>query len=350
MKEIIEELINNGYEAYIVGGYVRDYLLGITSNDIDICTNAPINAIMKIFKGRGKAFKEYYAYHIEENNFSYAITTYRKELEYRRNKPVKLKTAKSFEEDLIRRDFTINTFGIDSNGKLVDLLGAKRDLDSKIIRCVGNTKEKFDEDKTRILRAIRLACNLDFELDDEILLYLSDKCGSKINEIPNEFKKKELDKIFDGINPNKFFYYVKKYNLSKYFKIEFSNISKAYNKMGYWAQLRTTLPLSNEEKRLVSFINEIVSKKDISLNDVWNYNDEVIYNAACILGLSDKLKLLKEITKIHSIIDIDISINIMLKYTTEKGFKKTYKLIEKNIMDGLLNNNSEDIEKYLKEL
>ena len=68
MKEIINKLIENGYEAYVVGGFVRDYLLGIASKDVDICTNAPISKIKKIFEGRGKSYDTYYAYHIDENS------------------------------------------------------------------------------------------------------------------------------------------------------------------------------------------------------------------------------------------------------------------------------------------
>ena len=95
MKEILDILNNNGYEAFIVGGYVRDYLLGNESKDIDICTNAPIEEIIKLFNGRGRAFKEYYSFHIEENGYSYDITTYRKELKYKKNKQIK-KALKAF--------------------------------------------------------------------------------------------------------------------------------------------------------------------------------------------------------------------------------------------------------------
>ena len=175
MNEIVKRIVESGYEAYIVGGYVRDYLLGMPSKDIDICTNAPIEKIVKLFNGKGKAFNEYYSFHIEENGYSYEITTYREELKYKKNKPVELKIAKDLKTDLLRRDFTINTFAIDKNGKLVDLLNAKVDLKAKLIRVVGDTYTKFNEDKTRILRAIRFASCLDFELDDKIIEFFSNK-------------------------------------------------------------------------------------------------------------------------------------------------------------------------------
>ena len=152
MKEILEILNKNGYEAFIVGGYVRDYLLGISSYDVDISTNAPIEEIEKMFKGKGKSFPQYFAYHISDGDYEYDITTYRKELRYKKNKPVEIKKAKNLGEDLLRRDFTINTFAMDSNGYFVDLLGAKKDFNSKIIKCVGDTNQKLEEDKTRIIR------------------------------------------------------------------------------------------------------------------------------------------------------------------------------------------------------
>ena len=348
MKEIMNILVKEGFEAYIVGGYVRDYLLGITSTDIDICTNAPINKIMKIFKGRGTPFKEYFAYHIEEDGFTYTITTYRKELEYKRNKPTKIEVAKNFGTDLLRRDFTINTFAIDKNGYLVDMLGAKKDLDSRIIRVVGDTKKKLEEDKTRILRAIRLSCTLDFDLDPQIIDFISNNNSHLLNEVSDDFKKKELDKIFDSSCYSKFFYLCTRYNISKYLGISFGKIKDVYNKYGIWAQIETTLPLTKREKRIINSIHKLIEKGDIGINDIDIYNDDVIYNAANIMGLSDKLRVLYEMKEMHSLFDIDISIDIMLRYVNVRNFKRVYKLIERNIMEGNLRNNSEDIEEFLR--
>ena len=214
MKEIVEELNKNGYEAYIVGGFVRDYMLGINSKDIDISTNAPIDEIIRIFKGKGKSFKEYFAFHMsDEKGYSYDITTYRKDLKYRRNKPIKIEIAPDFYTDLLRRDFTINTFAIDNKGYFVDLLDCKKDLDAKIIRVVGDTEKKLTEDKTRIIRAIRFACTLGFDLDTEIIKFIADKKVYLLNEVPKEYIKHELDKIFDSDTKGirKFFYLLKRY-------------------------------------------------------------------------------------------------------------------------------------------
>ena len=348
MKDIVNELIGNGYEAYIVGGYVRDYLIGIPSNDIDICTNAPINKIMKIFKGRGQAFKEYFSYHIKDDNYIYTITTYRKENKYKKNKPIDIEVASDLYTDLQRRDFTINTFAIDHNGKLIDLLNAKRDLNSKIIRVVGDTDKKLTEDKTRILRAIRFSCTLDFELDNEILNFIKSKKICLLNEVPKEYKRKELDKIFDS--SNRFFYLLKRFDISKYFNIKFDNIIPTYNKYGIWSQIETDLPFSNKELEIISNIKKIVNNKDIYLIDLKNYSNEVLYNAANLLKNEKKLKMLIDILKLHSIIDIDIKISEFFKYVNVQNIKSVYKLVEKNILEGYLQNNEGEIIEFLKEL
>ena len=352
MKEIVKLLNDNGFEAYIVGGYVRDYLLGLTSTDVDICTNAPIEDIIKIFNGRGVAYKEYYAYHIDEDGYSYDITSYRKELRYKRNKPVEIKYANSLEEDLKRRDFTINTFAIDNKGYLVDLLESKKDLNAKLIRMVGDTEKKLTEDKTRIIRAIRFACTLDFDLDKGITDFMANRKSYLLNEVPKEYKRKELDKIFDTINIDKFFYILRRYDMIKYFNISIGKdkIIPTYNKYGVWAQIDSDLPFSKKEKEIIDNIKTIVNNRDIHISDINLYSNDVIYNAASILNLEEKVKALEDILKLHSIIDIEADPDLFLKYVRISELKKTYKLVERSIMEGNLENSEIEIERFLRNL
>ena len=348
MKEIVNILVENGYEAYIVGGYVRDYLLGLKSYDIDICTNASIDKICELFKGKGVAYKEYFAFHIDRDGYSYDITTYRKEGKYKKNKPIEITKAKTLEEDLIRRDFTINTFAMDKNGLLVDKLGAKRDLDSRIIRTVGDANKKLSEDKTRIIRALRFACTLDFELDEDIIDFLSKKKAYMLNEVPNEYIRKELDKIFDSPNYSKFFYLIKKYNIEKYFNLKFDNIIDSYNRYGIWSQIETDLPFSKKEKRIIYSIKDIVNRNNITVNDVKNYEDVVLYNAAIMLHQESRLKAIKEVLNVHSIVDIDIDLDTLLIYAKADDLMKCYKYIERNIIEGNIENNNESIVVFLR--
>lgn len=347
MNEIMNKIVGSGYEAYIVGGYVRDYLLGFKSYDIDIATNAHVEDLVRIFGNTGKVNKTYYSYHIKDDFYTYDITCYRKEYEYKRNKPTKLRYAKDLKADLLRRDFTINTFALNKDMKFVDLLHSKKDLDNRIIRVVGNTKDKLTEDKTRIIRAIRFACTLGFELDDEIKEFLS-KYGYLLNEVPREYIKKELDKIFDSRDVIKFFDMVKTYKLEHVLSIKFDNVKPAYNKTGIWAQIETLLPLSKEEKKDINCIKYLVTEHAFNLSNMFLYNDNVIKNAGYILNLDKEVKEFYEIKKMHSIIDINIDYEVLFKYVPVIDIRRVFKKIERSILEGKLVNDKYSIERYIR--
>lgn len=350
MKDILDVLTNNGYEAFIVGGYVRDLLLGIDSKDIDICTNAKIEDIIRVFNGKGIPNIKYYSYHIEHDNYNFDITSYRKELEYKKNKPTKIEYAYNVKEDLERRDFTINTMLISLyNNKLYDKLDAKKDIDNKIIKVVGNTYKKFNEDKTRILRAIRFSVTLNFKLDSKIQNFLKTR-GYLLNEIPNEFKRKEIDKILDSENYYMFFDIVKKYNLEEYLGIHFNETKPSYNKYGIYAQMNVNnLPFTRKEKKMVHSIRLLIDKRNIDIDDINKYDDEILLNAATILKKTKLLKVLKEINKLHSNLDIDINMKTMLKYIDIKDVQRIYRLIESNIISEKLINREDKIIEFIKE-
>ena len=152
---------------------------------------------------------------------------------------------------------------------------AKKDLDRKIIRVVGDTETRLKEDKTRIIRAIRIACTLDFTLSNDIEKFLS-KNGKYLNQIPKEYIKKELDKIFNNGNYIKFFEIVKKYKLNRYLNIEFKDIKNVYNYYGIWSQLNTKLPLTRKEMYNIKYINKLVSNGTITIADVRIYIEDIV--------------------------------------------------------------------------
>ncbi|MCX6718267.1 MAG: HD domain-containing protein [Candidatus Staskawiczbacteria bacterium] len=176
VKSIIENLQKAGFEAYIVGGCVRDFLLNIEPKDWDVTTDAKPEEIQKVFPD------SFY-----ENNFltvtartgskkselaEIEITTYRLEAKYSdKRHPDEVKYAKKLEDDLGRRDFTINSIALEipksksQNPKIIDLFDGEKDLKNKIIRTVGNAEERFLEDALRMLRAVRFATTLNFEIE-----------------------------------------------------------------------------------------------------------------------------------------------------------------------------------------
>ena len=235
IKEILDRITKSGYEAYIVGGYVRDYLQGIPNNDIDIITNASKETLIKLFPN-AKEVKDYESIHIIMHPYNIDITRYRKEYNLVNGIPSKIEYIDDFKLDSVRRDFTINSLYLDKDLKLVDPFGYKKDLDNKLIKVIGDTKEKFDEDPLRILRAIRLSITLDFELDKDIIDYLNNYT-LKISEIKPFKARKELDKIFTSNNIEKFIKYAKKYELDKYLELNIDNLKINDNLLSIYKQI-----------------------------------------------------------------------------------------------------------------
>ena len=199
IKDIISKLETAGFEAYAVGGCVRDILLGKKPKDWDITTDAKPEEIQKVFPD------SFY-----ENRFGTVgvktesedeslkvveITTYRIESKYSdKRHPDEVKFAKKLEDDLERRDFTINALAMDKNGEVRDLFGGKEDLGKRLVRSVGQPEDRFEEDALRLLRAIRLAVDLDFEIEEKTFEAMRKKSGT-IEMIAKERIKDELLKI-----------------------------------------------------------------------------------------------------------------------------------------------------------
>ena len=156
--EVLKKLNENGYEAYIVGGFVRDTLLNRKTNDIDICTSATPKEILEIFDNVMVSDMQYGSVVVAYKGYNFDITTFRKEIKYEGNrKPVKIKYIKNIKKDLLRRDFTINTLCMNSSGEIIDKLNISNDLENKKLKTVGNPKYRIKEDSLRILRCIRFA-------------------------------------------------------------------------------------------------------------------------------------------------------------------------------------------------
>ncbi len=169
-KIIMGILLENDCEAYLVGGFVRDCLLGRETNDCDICTDALPNEVSDILRNNGiKVFEtgiKHGTVTAVLNGENIEITTYRQDGEYTDNRhPDSVSFVRDLESDLSRRDFTVNAFAY--NGTLVDFYNGINDLENRVIRCVGNPDKRFEEDALRILRAIRFSSVLNFEIEEE---------------------------------------------------------------------------------------------------------------------------------------------------------------------------------------
>lgn len=192
-KKVLEKLINKGFEAYIVGGYVRDKLLGLEAYDIDITTSATPDEIKEIFNVVDNGGK-YQSLTIVEGAYSFEITTFRKDISYDDHRHPSTVIAKTLDEDLVRRDFTINALALDINGNIIDKHNGLEDLSNKIIRCIGDPIKRFDEDALRILRAIYLCSKLGFSIEKNTMDAIYDK-ADLVKDLSAMRKRIELFKM-----------------------------------------------------------------------------------------------------------------------------------------------------------
>ena len=143
--EVIKLLETNGFEAYFVGGFVRDYLLGNECNDIDIATNALPQDIITMFDVI-KTGIMYNCVTIVYDGYKFETTTYRKEISYQDNRHPVYEIANTLLDDLKRRDFTVNAMAMDKDLNVIDLFGGKADLENKILKTVHEPNRRFTED------------------------------------------------------------------------------------------------------------------------------------------------------------------------------------------------------------
>ena len=191
---VLEKFNEAGYEAYFVGGCVRDYLLNDDFSDIDITTNALPDEVKKIFRKSIDTGIQHGTVTILINGDSFEVTTFRTEDDYIDHRtPEKVEFVSDLKEDLDRRDFTINAMALDSKGELYDYHCGEKDLRNKIIKTVNNPNERFFEDALRMLRAFRFSSKLGFEIEENTLKAIKNNAELikfvSIERIVNEFRK-----------------------------------------------------------------------------------------------------------------------------------------------------------------
>ncbi len=168
VNAIIGTLQEHGYEAYAVGGCVRDSVLGRVPDDWDITTSATPMQTKALFARTFDTGIEHGTVTVLLDKDAFEVTTYRVDGKYKDSRhPSEVTFTRSLKEDLLRRDFTINAMAYNDTEGLVDIFGGMEDLKNKTIRCVGNAMERFGEDALRILRALRFAAQLGFEIEEE---------------------------------------------------------------------------------------------------------------------------------------------------------------------------------------
>ncbi len=201
VKSIISSFKKNKYEIYVVGGAVRDLLMGKIVYDWDFTTNATPEQILKVYPD-GFYDNKFGTVGLSVEGFDepFEITTYRTEYGYSDNRrPDVISWGETLEEDLKRRDFTINAFAYDGD-KLIDLYDGQNDLKNKVLKAVGDPNERFGEDALRMMRAVRIAGELKFQIEKGTFEAIQSS-STLINKIAKERIKDELFKILKSNNP-----------------------------------------------------------------------------------------------------------------------------------------------------
>ena len=354
--DLLKKINDNGYQAYLVGGYPRDIYMGRNSIDYDICTSATPKELKEIFSDSILKTEQYGSVTLMYQNMRFEITTFRRDIKYLNNrKPIEIEYIDSLEDDLKRRDFTMNTMCIDSSGNLIDLMNGKQDIDNKIIKTVGNADLKISEDSLRILRAIRFATILDFNLDESLKSAIV-KHKSLLKTLSYYRKKEELDKIFSSINSKKGIELIKELGLDQ--ELELSNIDKLVPTtylIGIWAQLDVLdkYTFNNAEKESIEKINELINKNILDYNNLYNYGLYISTIAGEIKGIDKKLVNEKyNSLYIHNKTDIKIDAKEICELLNKKPGKflnEIFNDLEIKLVNKFIQNEKLELNKYILE-
>lgn len=342
---VIEKIENSGFEAVIVGGAVRDHLLQRSFNDVDVATSALPFEVKEIFASTVDVGIEHGTVLVLDEGEPIEVTTYRTEgtySDYRR--PEEVAFVRNLEEDLQRRDFTINAMAFTKEGTLIDLYGGKEDIEKKIIRAVGDPNVRFREDALRMLRAIRFGAQLGFSIEEDTLKAIQ-LDSDLIDFIANERISMEMSKIWRS----KYVYYglqlLVETKLSKFLvgqleeQLELWRTFKAEDSVVGWAYLclhnrqevqniADFYRLSNKEK---TYIRKVLSAFD-SLRQNWTAMDyfvneldvlETAYDFAVWQNFrlpfkKEKIQEVKNNLPLQSVEQLAINGNHLMSWSTRK--------------------------------
>jgi len=354
IKELINKIVENGFEAYVVGGFVRDLYINKKSDDVDICTSATPKDLKTIFDTAILPKENYGSVTIYFNNVRFEITTFRTENKYINNRvPSSVEYISTLLPDLKRRDFTINTICLDHNLEYIDLLNGISDIKNKTIRTVIDANESMQIDSLRILRAIRFATVLDFELDDELKSAIR-KNRELLSNLSYFRKKSELDKIFNSQNIEKGIKLIEELGIAKY--LDLTNINKINSKLlgiSIWAQLEdiSKYPFNKVEKEQIKSIHSLMHESVLDNYNLYHYGLYISQIVGELKGIDKKkITIAYNSLQIKSKDEIDISVAEICSILSRKPdafLKEIYFDLERKILYNKLNNKKRILKSYI---
>ena len=354
--DVLEKLEKKGYEAYVIGGYVREKLLKNNSSlDVDITTNARPRDVQELFNDYNVKLYEYGNVSFDIDHFKFDITTFRKEIKYLKSrKPEKIIYIDSLEEDLIRRDFTINTICIDKENNIIDYYDGRKDLKRKIIRSIGNPDEKLKEDSLRILRAVRFATINKFKIENSLKKAIIDN-KELLKNLSYERKKDELNKIFCSKHKKYGIRLLKELELLEVLELKnIDNVLLNNDPIGMWATITDVdYAFTKKEKEIINKIHELLDK---DINNVFVQYKYGLY----LITIVSNLKKLNTKKIVSNYEKLPIKDKVEIKITPEEicellekepgnFIKEIMDKLEEEILLKKIKNEKETIKNYIKQ-
>lgn len=373
---VIEKLENAGFEAVIVGGAVRDAILGRPAHDVDVATNAMPDEVKSIFNHTVDIGIQHGTVLVIVPAGSVEVTTYRTDGEYTdHRRPEEVQFVRSLKEDLQRRDFTMNAIAMRRDGSFVDFYGGRQDIEAGIIRAVGNAQKRFSEDALRMLRAVRFSAQLGFLIESETLKAMQDKADN-ISWIAKERIKAELDKLWVGKDVFNGIRKLEESSLVNYLNgtfqaddwFEFNTQDKllgwayfAALQGDHWHEVLGDYRLSNKEMAFVKAVLEALK----ALKSGWSKMDYFLYTqqeleTACYFAKLRQLDVQMPQLSIHEIQtklpikhkrELIVNGTDLIKWSGKKGgpwVKEALQVMLEAVVNGKLQNDRQQIKNWIE--
>ncbi|MFF2177449.1 CCA tRNA nucleotidyltransferase [Lysinibacillus sp. NPDC058147] len=373
---VIEKLENAGFEAVIVGGAVRDAILGRPAHDVDVATNAMPDEVKSIFNHTVDIGIQHGTVLVIVPAGSVEVTTYRTDGEYTdHRRPEEVQFVRSLKEDLQRRDFTMNAIAMRRDGSFVDFYGGRQDIEAGIIRAVGNAQKRFSEDALRMLRAVRFSAQLGFLIESETLKAMQDKADN-ISWIAKERIKAELDKLWVGKDVFNGIRKLEESSLVNYLNgtfqaddwFEFNTQDKllgwayfAALQGDHWREVLGDYRLSNKEMAFVKAVLEALK----ALKSGWSKMDYFLYTqqeleTACYFAKLRQLDVQMPQLSIHEIQtklpikhkrELIVNGTDLIKWSGKKGgpwVKEALQVMLEAVVNGKLQNDRQQIKNWIE--
>ncbi|MGG1241330.1 CCA tRNA nucleotidyltransferase [Bacillus cabrialesii] len=382
---VLHTLIEAGHQAYFVGGAVRDSYMKRTIGDVDIATDAAPDQVERLFQRTVDVGKEHGTIIVLWEDETYEVTTFRTESEYEDyRRPSDVQFITSLEEDLKRRDLTINAMAMTADGKVLDYFGGKKDIDQKLIRTVGKPEDRFQEDALRMLRAVRFMSQLGFTLSPETEEAITQE-KSLLSHVSVERKTIEFEKLLQGRASRQALqtliqtglyeelpgFYHKRENLVAASKFPFSALT---SREELWAALLIDLDIDTKDAPLFLKAWKLPGKvmkeaihiaktysQSLDPMSMYKAGEKSLLSAAKISQLQQNEKLDEEKLKgiqnayqslpIKSLKDLDFTGKDLLALRNRpagKWVSEELQRIEQAVVTGKLSNQKKHIEEWLK--